>query len=113
MKREIKFTVYWFEKPETKYSTRPKWQVYLSSYYLQTLAFVISLFTRKPATHAFFYSKKQDAIGASMFITSQYSKSKSPRFRGRAYSEMSELKHGWNNWNDSKLIGIGSNADIN
>ena len=97
-----------FEKPETRFSNRAKWVTYFSSYVLQFMAFVKVLFTGREVKYAFFFSKKQDAICRDL----ESDRTVFPTFNGKYYSECSRLKNGWNNWNDSKLIGVGSDSDI-
>jgi len=97
------------ERPCTKFSTRKKWIVYFSSYILQSMAFIKVLFTGKEVKYAFYYSKKQKEIGQKINL----GRRTYPTFNGREYSECSNLKNGWNNWNDSQLVGIGSDSDIN
>lgn len=99
-----------FEKPCTKHSNHSKWFVYLSSYTLQLMAFFITLFTKKHIDYAFYYSKKQDDISFDYMLN--YNKITYPVFKGKKYSECSYLTNGWNNWDDSKLVGIGNISDI-
>lgn len=96
-----------FKKPCTRFSTRKKWIVYVTSYLLQTAAFLKVLFTGKEVNYAFYFSKKQNDISFDYNAPCCY-----PTYKGKEYSECSALENGWNNWNDSKLVGIGSDSDI-
>lgn len=88
-------------KPVSKYSNSPIWKLWLVSMSMQIYAWILSKITGRKMTHGFYYSKKQRGDSPSIYL-----------FRGKVYSEMRELKHGWCNWKDSKLVGIGSDSDL-
>lgn len=102
------------KKPITKYSNSKKWKLYIVSISLQLWASLITLFTGRKITHAFYYSQEQkNRLEHVLNIFSEISKDiHINTFKGREYTEMRELKHGWSNFKDSKLIGFGSYSDI-
>lgn len=98
------------KKPETRFSNGKKWKIYLESYYLQILAKIITLFTGREITHVFWYSKMQDKVAKDLLFPAR------PKsvalFKGKYYTEMSNIMHGFSNWSDAKIIGFGSIKDV-
>jgi hypothetical protein len=85
----------------------------LSTFILYVRAYLIHLRTGKEITHVFYFSKKQDEVGYGWIARND--NIKSPRtctFRGVPYSEMRELKYGWSNWEDARIVGFGSDNDV-
>lgn len=71
------------------------------------IRFVIMKIRNPKATHCFFYSKKQDEIGYDFLPKN------TPTFKGVRYSEMRDINKGpKNNWDDCKLLGIGTYSDV-
>lgn len=65
------------------------------------------------ADHVFWYSKKQDSLPKWPF-DSEYKIKGECTFKGKRYSEMKgfEYNGGLSNWDDAKIVGIGSIEDV-
>ena len=104
------------KKPVTKHSNSKQWKLYVVSISLQAWAFVITLFTGRKVTHGFYYSESQKVIAKEHLEMDMFPEMPRPKhvttFGGKEYTEMRGLEHGWCNWKDSKLVGLGSIADV-
>ena len=104
------------KKPVTKYSNSTQWKLYVVSISLQACAFLITLFTGRKVTHEFYYSESQKKIALEHLEMDMFPKMPRHRhvttFGNKEYTEMRGLEHGWCNWKDSKLVGLGSIADV-
>ena len=104
------------KKPISKYSNSKRWKLYVVSISLQVWAFFISLFTGRKVTHGFYYSETQKRISLEHLDMDIFPDMPKPKhittFGGKEYTEMRGLEHGWCNWEDSKLVGLGSIADV-
>lgn len=104
------------KKPVKKYSNSKQWKLYIVSISLQAWAFLITLFTGREITHGFYYSDSQKEISKQHDDFTMFPElpRKKPvtTFDGKEYTEMRSLEHGWCNWKDSKLVGLGSIADV-
>jgi hypothetical protein len=98
------------KKPDSKHSNGKAWKVYAVSIMLQLVALIITLFTKREVTHGFYYSEKQKDINFDMF--DMFPEKKTVLFRGKEYTEMRSLEYGWCNWDDSRLVGLGSIDDV-
>lgn len=72
------------------------------------LAWYLKIFRGWKITHAFFYSQGQKDLTDKLIAPFGVK----VLFQGKEYTEMREIKHGWCNWPDSRLIGLGSNKDL-
>jgi hypothetical protein len=66
----------------------------------------LRLFNRK-ATHCFFYSEGQRNVSISWEV-----KHTLPLFKDIEYTEMRGFEYGPSNWEDAKLLGIGTTEDV-
>lgn len=68
----------------------------------------------KKATHAFYFSAKQDAIPVYLFGEPEWMRSQKHLYKGQLYSEMIgfEYKGAYCNWEDARLLGIGTYKDV-
>jgi hypothetical protein len=104
------------KKPISKYSNSKQWKLYVVSISLQVWAFMINLFTSRKVTHGFYYSESQKEIAKEHLEVDMFIGTLRPKpvtnFGGKEYTEMRALEYGWCNWKDSKLVGLGSIADV-
>lgn len=103
------------KKPITKYNDGNKAKTWIISISLQLWAMLITFFTGREITHAFYYSEIQNKRSRDMRYMVSYDhpfNNSVPIFKRKEYTEMRELKYGWSNWLDAKLLGLGSDNDI-
>ena len=84
---------------------------------LKLLAWYMRVIEGKKVTHAFFYSQKQKDLADKLIPSICWSDGSSfPRFKvlfqGKEYSEMKDIRQGWCNWSDSRLVGLGTQEDV-
>jgi hypothetical protein len=102
------------KKPVTEFSNSKPWKVYIVSVLLQSYAWGLNKITGRETTHGFYYSESQNKLNRGLESVTQASLTSQRverTFRGREYTEMRPVEHGWCNWKDSKLIGLGSIAN--
>lgn len=70
------------------------------------------LFVGKRPTHVFYFSSKQKEISDEIWLYNGMNQRNTVMFKDKEYTEMREFKDGWPNWDDAKIIGIGSYDDV-
>jgi hypothetical protein len=85
-----------------------KWKLSLITFLLKSFSYTVNLFIKKKYTHLFFYSEQQDKIGLNVYPYEKHI----TYVNGIEYSEMREIGKGFSNWDDAKIVGIGSYKDI-
>lgn len=104
------------KNPVTKHSNSKQWKIYIVSILLQVWAWILSKLTGREITHGFYYSDSQKEIIKLNDDFTMFSEMPEPKytntFNGKEYTEMRGLEHGWCNWKESRLIGLGSIVDV-
>jgi len=96
---------------ETKIEKTKALRLHIVTISLQLWALITNHFRKNRATHVFYFSEKQLHCCDGFF---KFDRMPNPdvRFKGKPYTEMREFKHGFSNWDDAKIVGIGGYSDV-
>ncbi|KKN88688.1 hypothetical protein LCGC14_0245790 [marine sediment metagenome] len=99
------------------FSTWPTFRFIEPKYFWPVYARFYKRFIDSEVTHYFFYSKKQErkdySLGYNWSTPWLPARNSLIYFKGMSYTEMKEIGHGWSNYCDVRLVGLGSLKDIN